>query len=171
MKLLLVTTEPHKLEQLTMTLATATCSITVTADLQTAYTQNFDLIIINQPDWTEAQWIIQVQKIITHQNQTRQLIKIGALQLDLLKQKVTYNRQPLTLPHRQYSLLLYFVTHPDCIITRSTIMKEVWDLEITVWSNTLEAHICELRKELQAVTGKKYIHTISGRGYKFRSVT
>ncbi len=171
MKLLLVTTEPHKLEQLKMNLATDSCSITVTADLQTAYTQNFDLIIVNQPEWTDPQWITQVQKIITHQNQARQCIKIGALQLDLLKQKVTYNRQLINLPHRQYLLLLYFITHPDCIITRSTIMKEVWDLEITVWSNTLEAHICELRKELQAVTGKKYIHTISGRGYKFRSVT
>ena len=171
MKLLLVTTEPHKLEQLKVILTTDSCSITVTADLQTTYTQNFDLIIINQQNWTDTQWITQVQKIIAHQNQVRQYIKIGALQIDLVKQKVTYNRQLIALPHRQYLLLLYFATHPDYIITRSTIMKEVWDLDSAVWSNTLEAHICELRKELQAVAGKKYIHTISGRGYKFKSVT
>lgn len=57
------------------------------------------------------------------------------------------------------------------IVTRAEIVEEVWDNETDPFSNTVEAHIRNLRKKLKKASStdnneKEYIHTISGRGYK-----
>jgi DNA-binding response OmpR family regulator len=57
------------------------------------------------------------------------------------------------------------------IVTRAEIIEEVWDNESNPFSNTIEAHIRNLRKKLKGSNKKnskpkEYIHTVSGRGYK-----
>lgn len=93
-------------------------------------------------------------------------IKIGQLIIDPNRQTVKYQRRLLQLPTKQYQLLEYLAKQPGKLVTRTTIMEKVWELNANIWSNTLDAHLCELRKHLQAETGKKFIHTVSGRGYK-----
>lgn len=93
-------------------------------------------------------------------------IKIGPLVIDTTKQIVWCKRRIINLPQKQYLLLEYLAKHVGQIVTRATIMEKVWELNSNVWSNTFEAHLCELRKQLQAVSGKKFIHTVPGRGYK-----
>ena len=45
-------------------------------------------------------------------------------------------------------------------------MEHVWNSEIDPFSNTIEAHILNLRKKIDAGARKKLIHTVPGRGYK-----
>ena len=56
--------------------------------------------------------------------------------------------------------------HPDEVLTRTRIYEHVWDERYDGLSNTLEYHVMELRKKLEA-HGPRLIHTLRGRGYLF----
>jgi DNA-binding response OmpR family regulator len=67
-------------------------------------------------------------------------------------------------------MLEYLIKHTNQTITRQTLAEHVWgDRNLDLFSNALEAHICELRKRLRVHTPTDFIHTINGRGYKFIS--
>ena len=143
-------------------------TIETVTDLKNPPANSFDLIILNNLATTELPALVSnLQTIIKQTKNPETILKIGALNIDTTKQTVRYKYHSINLPRRQYMLLEYLVKHQGQAVTRATIMNKIWDMDINIWSNTLEAHICELRKALQSASGKKYIHTIPGRGYKF----
>jgi DNA-binding response OmpR family regulator len=54
--------------------------------------------------------------------------------------------RPLTL--KEYSLLEFFMRHPDEALTRETIMDHVWSFDFPGFSNVLDVHMKNLRKKL-----------------------
>lgn len=98
------------------------------------------------------------------------IIKIGDLVLDTTQQTARLAKHSLDLPRKQYLLLEYLIKHANQTISRQALAQHVWgDINLDLFSNALEAHMCELRKRLRIHTTKDFIHTISGRGYKFVS--
>ena len=51
------------------------------------------------------------------------------------------------------------------VLSRGMIMEHVWNIEADPFSNTIEAHILNLRKKIDTPK-KKLIQTVPGRGYK-----
>jgi two-component system copper resistance phosphate regulon response regulator CusR len=86
------------------------------------------------------------------------------VRLDLASQRVERAGQVLQLTAKEYSLLLFFLRHPGEVLTRTRIYEQVWDERYDGLSNTLEVHIVELRRKLEA-TGPRLIQTLRGRGY------
>jgi two-component system copper resistance phosphate regulon response regulator CusR len=70
------------------------------------------------------------------------------------------------LTAREYTLLVYFLRHPDEVLSRTRIYAAVWDERYDGLSNTLEVHVKELRRKLEA-HGPRLIWTLRGRGYRF----
>ena len=62
------------------------------------------------------------------------------------------------------SLLVFFLRHPGQVLSRTRIYEQVWDERYDGFSNTLEVHVKELRRKLEA-HGDRLIHTLRGRGY------
>lgn len=79
--------------------------------------------------------------------------------------KVTRNNRVIRLTNKEFSLLHYLMSHPTKIISRESILENVWDSNIDPFSNTLETHIMRLRHKVDK-NGRKLIHNITGRGYK-----
>ncbi len=52
------------------------------------------------------------------------------------------------------------------MLSRTRIYEHVWDECYDGLSNTLEVHVMELRRKLEA-HGPRLIHTLRGRGYLF----
>ncbi len=99
-------------------------------------------------------------------------IKVGELVLDTVQQTASFGRHSLHLPRKQYLILEYLIRHSDQAITRQALAEHVWgDRNLDLFSNALEAHMCELRKRLRTHTSFDFIHTLNGRGYKFTSKT
>ncbi|HEX3658456.1 MAG TPA: response regulator transcription factor [Pirellulales bacterium] len=88
------------------------------------------------------------------------------LQLDLKTQRVRRAGQSVDLTAKEYSLLVYFLRHPNEVLSRTRIYEHVWDERYDGLSNTLEVHIKDLRRKLEA-HGDRLIHTERGRGYLF----
>ena len=74
--------------------------------------------------------------------------------------------RPLELTAKEQALLVFFLRHPGEVLSRTRIYDAVWDERYDGLSNTLEVHVKELRRKLEA-HGPRLIHTLRGRGYLF----
>ena len=92
--------------------------------------------------------------LVTHQDVT----------VDLATQRAERAGRPLELTAKEQALLVFFLRHPSEVLTRTRISDHVWDERYDGLSNTLEVHVMELRRKLEA-HGPRLIHTRRGRGY------
>jgi DNA-binding response OmpR family regulator len=86
------------------------------------------------------------------------------VEVDLATQRAERQGQPLDLTAKEYGLLVFFLRHPGQVLSRTRIYEHVWDERHDGLSNTLEVHVFELRRKLEA-HGTRLIHTLRGRGY------
>jgi two-component system copper resistance phosphate regulon response regulator CusR len=86
------------------------------------------------------------------------------VRLDLATQRVERAGQVLDLTAKEYALLVFFLRHAGEVLSRTRIYEHVWDEQYDGMSNTLEVHIMELRRKLEA-HGPRLIQTLRGRGY------
>ncbi len=91
------------------------------------------------------------------------IIKHGNLVIDREKYTVTNNGVELSLPRKEFSLLLLLISKPEKVFTRDEIYTSIWGDTIVVGDRTIDVHIRKLREKI----GEEYIKTVKGVGYKF----
>lgn len=97
---------------------------------------------------------------------TGDILSIDNLILNYKEHKVERNGKNIYLRKKEFLILEYFLKNPGTVLSRSMILDHVWDTNIDIFSNTIEAHIRSLRKKIGLKGQKKLIHNISGWGYK-----
>src|SRR5262249_33157156 len=97
---------------------------------------------------------------------TNTVLCVGDVRLDLATHRAERAGRPLELTAREQALLVFFLRHPGEVLSRTRIYEHVWDERYDGLSNTLEVHVMELRRKLEA-HGPRLIHTLRGRGYLF----
>ncbi len=97
------------------------------------------------------------------------IIIAGDMTIDSDKQSVTRGNKGIYLTRKEFALLEYLARNKGRVVSRGQIMEHVWDMGSDPFSNTIEAHILNLRKKL-GVRKQKLIHTVPGRGYKFDTI-
>lgn len=98
--------------------------------------------------------------------QSKVILKYNDLSIDLVSHKAQRAGQKLELTSKECALLILFMHRPDTVLSRDSIYKLVWDQEYDGLSNTLEVHIKELRRKIEAA-GPRLIFTVRGQGYLF----
>src|SRR5947209_17439358 len=88
------------------------------------------------------------------------------VQVDLATHRAERGGKRLDLTAKEYALLVFLLRHPGEVLTRTRIYEGVWDERYDGTSNTLEVHVMELRRKLEA-HGPRLIHTLRNRGYVF----
>jgi heavy metal response regulator len=94
------------------------------------------------------------------------LLQVADLELDTASRTVRRGDRRIALTSKEYSLLEYFMRHPNQILTRSTIAEHVWNYDFDNLSNLIDVHIFALRRKLDDVHELKLLHTIRGVGYR-----
>src|SRR5262245_54709411 len=97
---------------------------------------------------------------------TGTLLSYQDVRLDLATHRAERAGHPLELTAKEHALLVLFLRHPGEVLSRTRIYEQVWDERYDGLSNTLEVHVMELRRKLEA-RGPRLIHTLRGRGYVF----
>ena len=92
----------------------------------------------------------------------------NSVHVDLVTHRAERDGKKLDLTTKEEALLVFFLQHPDEVLSRTRIYEAVWDERYDGLSNTLEVHVMELRKKLEA-HGPRLIRTVRGRGYVFGS--
>ena len=95
-------------------------------------------------------------------------IALGDIVIDVARQSVARGKKEIYLTRKEFSLLEYMARNRGLVVSRGMIMEHVWNMESDPFSNTIEAHILNLRKKLSS--GKhSLIATVPGRGYKIET--
>ena len=89
------------------------------------------------------------------------------ISLDVEGHMVKMGDYAVYLRNKEFSLLRYFMSHPGKLLTRNTILEDVWDQNTNLMTNTVDVHVSQLRKKIKKYTGASYIKTIPCLGYVF----
>ena len=90
------------------------------------------------------------------------------LEIDRLRGVVTRGGRPLDLSPREFRLLEYFLLHPEELVTRTTLLQQVWNMSFDPETNVVEAHMSNLRRKLEDGGWPRLIQTARGAGYMLR---
>lgn len=89
----------------------------------------------------------------------------GDLHVDLVARAVRRGETPVTLTNREFDLLACFLRHPDEVIGRDLLAREVWGMDFDPGTNVVDVYVTYLRKKLEKA-GTRLIHTVRGEGYR-----
>jgi two-component system OmpR family response regulator len=101
--------------------------------------------------------------------ETRTVLQIGDLEMDLLKRRVTRAGETVDLQPREFQLLEFLMRHADQVVTRTMLLEGVWEFHFDPKTNVVETHISRLRSKLDRGRDHELIHTIRGSGYSLRA--
>ncbi len=110
--------------------------------------------------------LARVRALARRRSQVSVKLAYQDVHVDLATQRAERAGRRLDLTAREQALLVYMLRRPGEVLTRSRIYDQVWEERYDGLSNTLEVHIMELRKKLEA-NGPRLIHTLRNRGYRF----
>lgn len=74
--------------------------------------------------------------------------------------------EPVELTPKEFDLLVWLITHPRFVFTRTRLLDEIWGYDFAGDTRTVDMHIQRLRKKLHA--GESIV-TVFGVGYKYVS--
>jgi DNA-binding response OmpR family regulator len=88
--------------------------------------------------------------------------------VDLRAHTVHRNGAAVALSPRGYALLATLVARPGEVSTRSQLLREIWGYSSDVMSRTVDMHIMELRRKLEAdPANPRHFQTVRKTGYRF----
>ena len=96
-------------------------------------------------------------------------LKLGELELDLLKRKATRRDQRLDLTAKEFGLLTLLLRRQGQVLSRTVIAEQVWDMNFDSDTNVVEVAIRRLRTKLDEPFETKLLHTVRGMGYVLES--
>ena len=91
-------------------------------------------------------------------------LQFGGIVIDDVARTVKADGVPVELTFKEYALLHLFLEHPEEVLARERIMKEVWDTDDLLESRTIDMHVRTLRQKLGAAG--EAIRTVRKVGYK-----
>lgn len=96
-------------------------------------------------------------------------IRAGGLEIDPEKYSVMLNGSPLKLTPNEFKLLHLFASRPGQTLTREQLLDDLHGAASSM-DRSVDSHIKNLRKKLEAVSGNSMIETVYGIGYRFNIV-
>jgi DNA-binding response OmpR family regulator len=112
-----------------------------------------------------AELLARVRALVRRRQRTSSVnLTYADVSMDLVAQRAQRAGHALDLTAKELALLSCFLHHSELVLTRQRIYEKVWGDDIDTTSNTLEVHLKELRRKLEAL-GPRLIHNRRGQGY------
>lgn len=112
--------------------------------------------------------ILRRTRVVANPLQQARRLVSGDLILERMSRRVWLEGRELPLTPKAVAILLYFMLHPDEMVTREQLLNAVWGWENAVGMRVVDTRIAELRKLLQEdPANPRFIETVPGQGYRF----
>lgn len=108
-----------------------------------------------------------LERIKIHfRNQTGpEILKLGAIKIDLAQYLVSVNGIEVNLTQREFELLRYLVQNKGKVCTRTQIIEDVWNIHFEYDTGVIDVFMNAIRKKLNLNKDEDLIKTIRGVGY------
>jgi two-component system OmpR family response regulator len=91
---------------------------------------------------------------------------VGDLVLDPGARRITRGGVEIELSAREFAILQLLMERAGQLVTRLSILDEVWDGETDLRSNVIDVHVASLRAKIDRPFGTETIKTLRGAGYR-----
>jgi two-component system alkaline phosphatase synthesis response regulator PhoP len=97
-------------------------------------------------------------------------LRLGDVEVDLESHTVRRNGEELSLTPKAVELLLALHRKQGKVVSRHELLRDVWGYTSSVTTRTVDAHVAELRRKLEAdPADPKHILTVWKVGYRLRA--
>lgn len=93
-------------------------------------------------------------------------INFGLLSFNFQDRKCFFDRQEILLSKRERQVMELLILAEGEVVTKQTIINQVWGIEFDGNSNIVDVYIGYLRNKLHSFTDKNILQTIRGVGYR-----
>ena len=95
-------------------------------------------------------------------------IVAGELRLNPDTREVFRGEREIELTGREFELLEHLMRNERLVVSRQTLLDEVWDYHPYAETNTIDVFVSNLRRKLEAEGEPRVLHTVRGSGYVLR---
>ena len=96
---------------------------------------------------------------------TDTVLRVGPLELDLIDRTVKRDDREIDLRPREFRLLKYMMQRSGKLLTRATLLKEVWNYKFVPETNLVDVHMGKLRRKVDASNEPPIIRNVRGVGF------
>lgn len=96
-------------------------------------------------------------------------LRCADLTLSPARRTVVRAGQQIDLTAREFNLLHHLMKHCGEVVTRTSIVETVWDMNFDSFSNVVDVLVHRLRSKVDEPFDAPLIHTVRGVGYVLRS--
>ena len=93
------------------------------------------------------------------------VLTCGPISMDFSKYSVKFNDQPVELSPTEFKLLEQLILNRGNVVTKETLLSEVWEIDFKSSSTVVDTYISYLRKKLH-IDGFDGIKTVRGIGFQ-----
>lgn len=98
------------------------------------------------------------------------VMDVGPIHLDAARYAVTIAGIEVRLTHKEFEMLRFLMRNRGIVVSRDTLLDQVWGYEVAGETRTVDAHVQTLRKKLGETDSQaaSLIETVRGVGYRMR---
>jgi two-component system, OmpR family, response regulator MprA len=96
-------------------------------------------------------------------------LTVGDLRLNPDTREVLRGERAIELTAREFELLEYLMRNERLVISRETLLDDVWGYAPFAETNTVDVFVSNLRRKLEAGDEPRLLHTVRGAGYVLRA--
>jgi DNA-binding response OmpR family regulator len=100
-----------------------------------------------------------------HGIDSENVVRCGALTIDLANYRVLVDQEPLILTFKEYELLRFLAMNVGRVFTREQLLNRVWGYDYFGGARTVDVHIRRIRAKIE-VHGHAFIETVRNVGYR-----
>ncbi|UXH80574.1 heavy metal response regulator transcription factor [Roseateles amylovorans] len=93
------------------------------------------------------------------------VLRLGDLEIDLLRRKAHRAGQRLDLTAKEFNLLTLLLRRTGEVLSRTELAEQVWDMNFDSETNVVEVAVRRLRAKLDVPFESPLLHTVRGMGY------
>jgi DNA-binding winged helix-turn-helix (wHTH) protein len=97
-------------------------------------------------------------------------LRVGPLELDLLDRTAKRDGRKIDLRPREFQLLKYMMQRSDQMLSRATLLKDVWRYRFVPETNLVDVHMGRLRRKVDGSNDAPMIRNIRGVGFVLNAV-
>ena len=95
------------------------------------------------------------------------VLQVGALVVDVRARTAVLDGRPIDLRPREFDLLAYLAARPGEVVTKRTLLAEVWQSPYGGADKTVDVHLSWLRRKLgETAAEPRMLHSVRGVGVK-----
>ena len=95
-------------------------------------------------------------------------LRVGDLTLDTVQHSVHRAGKPVSLSPKEFALLELLMRRAGEVLSRTSIVDQVWDFAYDGGSNVVDVYLGYLRRKIDLPFGRSDLETVRGVGYRLR---